>query len=70
MSARAGPVDPLLEQRGEQFLLALEVPVEGALGESRPRHDLVHRRGLVAALGEHLRSAVQKLGAGLHRGSL
>ena len=55
-----GPVDPLLEQREEQAVLAREVPVERALGIAGSLRDLVDRCVAVAALGEDLDRRVEQ----------
>ena len=41
------PVDALLDQREEDVLLAVEVPVDGALGQARRGGDVLHAGGSV-----------------------
>src|SRR5207245_11405251 len=50
-----------LEQLGEQLLLRREVPVEDALADPERGHDVGHRRGVVAALGEEPCCALDQL---------
>ena len=45
----------------EELFLAVEVPVEDALAHAEPLHDLGHRGGVVAVLGETGRGVVHEL---------
>jgi hypothetical protein len=54
------PVDTLLDQREEDGLLAVEVPVDGALCQAGRGGQVLYARGAVAALGEHLGGGVEQ----------
>src|SRR3954447_14487568 len=54
-------VDAFLEQREEEVVVAVEVPVDGALREAGARGDLLDRRRLKALLGEDLRCRLEEL---------
>src|SRR5687768_7458820 len=61
----AASLDSLLVQAEEEFLLALEVGVDGSGREPGLLGDRLHARAVKAAPGEHPRGRVEQLLAGL-----
>jgi hypothetical protein len=59
------PIDPLLENRQQNLLLALEVPVEGALREACPLDHLVDGARPIAALGNECSGGVEEQATGV-----
>jgi hypothetical protein len=46
-------LDPVVEQRQEQVVLALVIGVDGTFGEPGERRDLAEGRAVKAVAGEH-----------------
>jgi hypothetical protein len=55
--------EPAFEEASENFPLAFEVPIQRAFAERGRFDEIVHRRGVVALLGETLRGGIEDLGA-------